>query len=103
MTRAMVWFRRDLSLEDNLEWSKATVHHAEVLPVYILDRRLLDTAGPYRRRQFIASLAALADELRVVGGHLTVADDDPVEAVTRLARAHAPHRLLEQRRHKVRP
>ena len=54
MTRAMVWFRRDLSLEDNLAWSKATVDHAEVLPVYILDRRLLDTAGPYRRRQFIA-------------------------------------------------
>ena len=56
MTRAMVWFRRDLSLEDNLAWSKATVDHAEVLPVYVLDHRLLDAAGPYRRRQFIASL-----------------------------------------------
>jgi deoxyribodipyrimidine photolyase len=81
----MVWFRRDLSLEDNLAWSQATVDHAEVLPVYVLHHRLLDAAGPYRRRQFTASLAALADELRVVGGHLTVANDDPVEAVTRLA------------------
>ena len=87
----MVWFRRDLSLEDNLAWSQASVDHAEVLPVYVLDHRLLDAAGPYRRRQFIASLAALADELRVVGGHLTVADDDPVEAVTRLAREHGAH------------
>ena len=31
----------------------ATVDHAEVLPVYALDHRLLDAACTYRRRQFI--------------------------------------------------
>ena len=94
MTRAMVWFRRDLSLEDNLAWANATLDHAEVLPVYILDRRLLDTAGPHRKRQIIASVAALADELHALGGHLTVAADEPVEAVTRLARKHRVHTVF---------
>ena len=88
MTRAIVWFRRDLSLDDNLAWATATVDHAEVLPIYVFDRRLLDVAGPYRRRQLIASVAALADELRMLGGSLTVTTSDPVEAVARLAREH---------------
>ena len=88
MTRAIVWFRRDLSLDDNLAWATATVGHAEVLPIYVFDRRLLDAAGPYRRRQLIASVAALDDELRMLGGSLTVATSDPVEAVARLAHEH---------------
>ena len=90
----MVWFRRDLSLEDNLCWANATVDHAEVLPIYVLDRRLLDTAGPHRKRQIIASVAALADELHALGGHLTVAADEPVEAATRLARKHRVHTVF---------
>ncbi len=88
MTRAIVWFRRDLSLDDNLAWATATRDHTEVLPVYVFDRRLLDSAGPYRRRQLIASVAALTDELRTLGGSLTVATGDPIEAVTRLAHEH---------------
>ena len=88
MTRAMVWFRRDLSLDDNLAWANATVDHAEVLPVVVLDRRLLDPAGPHRQHQFVASVAALADEIRPLGGLLTVVAGEPVETVTRLARDH---------------
>ena len=88
MTRAIVWFRRDLSVDDNLAWATATREHTEVLPVYVFDRRLLDRAGPHRRRQLIASVAALADELRTLGGLLTVATGDPIESVTRLAHEH---------------
>ncbi|MDQ1383252.1 MAG: deoxyribodipyrimidine photo-lyase [Actinomycetota bacterium] len=88
MTRAIVWFRRDLSLDDNLAWATATRDHTEVLPVYVFDYRLLDRAGPHRRRQLIASVAALADELRTLGGSLTVATGDSIESVTRLAHEH---------------
>ena len=88
MTRAIVWFRRDLSLDDNFAWAGATVDHTEVLPVYVFDPRLLDTAGAHRRRQLVASVAALGDELRARGGSLTVATGDPIEAVARLAREH---------------
>ena len=59
-----------------------------MLPIYVFDRRLLDGAGPHRRRRLIASVAALADELRSLGGSLTVTTGDPAEAVARLARDH---------------
>ena len=64
MTRAIAWFRRDLSLDDNLAWASVTRAHTEVLPVYVFDRRLLDSAGSHRRRQLIASVAALATSCR---------------------------------------
>ncbi len=88
MSRALVWFRRDLSLDDNLAWAGATSDHTEVLPVYILDPRLLDTAGPYRRQLLIASANALASELHALGGLLTIVTGDPVEEVVVLARDH---------------
>lgn len=88
MSRALVWFRRDLSLDDNLAWAGATSDHTEVLPVYILDHRLLDAAGPYRRRLLIASVDSLGAELNALGGLLTVGTGDPVAEVVRLARDH---------------
>ena len=87
MTRAIVWFRRDLSLDDNLAWTGATTDHAEVVPVYVLDPRLLDAAGPFRRRQLLASVGALARDLRAAGGLLCVAHGDPVVEIVRLAHA----------------
>ncbi len=88
MTRAIFWFRRDLSLDDNLAWAGATTDHTNVLPVYALDRRLLDAAGPYRRRQLLASVGALAEELRALGGRLTIVAGEPVEELVRLVRDH---------------
>ena len=48
-SRGLVWFRRDLRLDDNPAWSAATRECDEVLPVFVLDPTLLDAAGPYRR------------------------------------------------------
>jgi deoxyribodipyrimidine photo-lyase len=94
MTRAIVWFRRDLSLDDNLAWTSATTDHREVLPAYVLDPRLLDAAGPFRRRQLLASLAAFADEICATGGRLTVAVGDPAVEIPRLARANDVRRVV---------
>jgi hypothetical protein len=44
----------------------------------VFDHRLLDTAGPHRRRQLIASVAALTEELRMLGGSLTVAQKEGI-------------------------
>ena len=93
MTRAIVWFRRDLSLDDNLAWSSATTDHREVIPVYVLDPRLLDAAGPFRRRQLLASVAALADEIRAARGQLTVVVGDPVVEIPRLGRENGVQRV----------
>ncbi len=78
----LVWFRRDLRLEDNPAWAAATADRKAVVPLFVLDPRLLDRAGPFRRRQLMASLQALDYELfERVGGRLHVRAGDPVDLV----------------------
>lgn len=74
---ALVWFRRDLRLDDNPAFAAATAGHDEVVALFVLDHRLLDRAGPYRRRQLLASVAALDAELRDRGGRLRIRTGDP--------------------------
>ena len=76
----LVWFRRDLRLSDNPAWSAATAGHGSVAALYVLDDRLLDAAGPFRRRQLLADVAALDRGLRARGGGLLVRRGRP-EAV----------------------
>jgi deoxyribodipyrimidine photo-lyase len=77
----LVWFRRDLRLDDNPAWADATASHDRVVALYVLDPRLLRTAGPLRRRQHLAELHALDATLRSHGGRLLVRTGDPVQAV----------------------
>ncbi len=83
---ALVWFRRDLRLDDNPAWAAATSTHQSVMPLFVLDPRLLDTAGPFRRRQLIANLQALDDDLfERRGGRLHVRVGDPVQVLPEVA------------------
>lgn len=82
----LVWFRRDLRLRHNPAWSAATSEREAVVPLYVLDPRLLATAGPYRRRFLIASLQALDYDLfEAVGGRLLVRIGDPTQLVPEAA------------------
>lgn len=82
-----MWFRNDLRIEDNPAWSSATREHDEVVPVVVLDRRLLDAAGPFRRAQWLASVRALSDDLAHAGGSLTVLDGDPAQVLAPIAKS----------------
>jgi deoxyribodipyrimidine photo-lyase len=78
----LVWFRRDLRLNDNPAWAAATAERQAVVPLYVLDRRVLDKVGPYRRRQLIANLQALDYDLfEHTGGRLLVRYGDPTQLV----------------------
>ena len=74
---AIVWFRSDLRLDDNPAWAAATRDHARVVALFVLDRRLLNGAGPKRRDLFCAHLAALDQTLRSLGGRLVIREADP--------------------------
>ncbi|WP_334143645.1 cryptochrome/photolyase family protein [Rhabdothermincola sp.] len=79
---AVVWFRRDLRLDDNPAWAAATSERRAVVPLFVVDPRLLDAAGPFRRRQLLASVQALDYDLfERVGGRLLVRIGDPVVLV----------------------
>jgi len=76
-----MWFRRDLRLSSNPAWGAATSDHSSVTALYVLDDRLLDAAGPHRRRQLVADLHALDASLHDAGGRLRVRHGDPAEVV----------------------
>ncbi|NNC42156.1 MAG: deoxyribodipyrimidine photo-lyase [Acidimicrobiia bacterium] len=69
---AVMWFRRDLRLDDNPAWSAATSEHGEVTALFIVDQRLLDAAGDLRRNLLIANLNALDADLKERGGRLRI-------------------------------
>ena len=77
MSTAVVWFRRDLRLDDNPAWAAATAEHERVLPIFVLDRRLLDTAGPFRCAAMLSAITGLDAALRDLDARLHVVDGDP--------------------------
>ncbi len=86
--RGLVWFRRDLRVDDH-----AALHHAlsscrEVFCVFVFDREILDALQERadRRVEFIlACVTELDAELRALGGGLHVLHDRSREAIPRLA------------------
>ncbi|MER7072844.1 deoxyribodipyrimidine photo-lyase [Terrabacter sp. NPDC000476] len=81
-TTAILWFRRDLRLHDHPALLAALGSADEVLPVFVVDPRLLDTAVP-RSQRLVASLRSLAADTRDA---LVVRRGDPVDVIPRLAR-----------------
>ncbi len=81
MTTAVLWFRRDLRLHDNPAL-RASLQADEVAPVFVVDPRLWDTAGPVRKAYLAASLRALDESM---GGALVVRRGEPVEELRRLS------------------
>ncbi len=82
MTTTLLWFRRDLRLGDNPALHAALAAGDDVLPVFVLDPRLLATGG-VRTQRLLASLSALRD---ATGGALAIRRGDPTEVIPGLAR-----------------
>jgi deoxyribodipyrimidine photo-lyase len=82
----VVWFRRDLRLDDNPAWADAVAGGGEVVALFVVDPVLFDRAAPLRRAQLVAELAALDDDLRHrTGGRLHVRHGDPRHVVPAVA------------------
>ncbi|WP_114561197.1 cryptochrome/photolyase family protein [Desertihabitans aurantiacus] len=73
MSTSLMWFRRDLRLSDHPALAVAAGSGA-VLPVFVLDPRLLATAGPVRTSCLLQALDALR---RATDGALVVRTGDP--------------------------
>ena len=73
----LVWFRRDLRLDDNPAWASATTNHATVVALFVVDPALLDRAGDFRASRLLADVAALDERLAESGGRLLVRIGDP--------------------------
>ena len=104
MTAGVVWFRRDLRLDDNPAWAAATAAHDEVVAVFVIEAALMNAAGAIRRDQLLAHLHALDDELRARGGGLVVRSG-PAAPPSRVSSATVKHRpcTSTQTSHRSRP
>ena len=88
MACTVVWFRRDLRLNDHAALSAACKRGA-VLPLFVLDRNLLfhpETAVA-RVAFMLECLRALDGELRQRGGRLLIRMGDPADVLVQLVRA----------------
>jgi deoxyribodipyrimidine photo-lyase len=82
----LVWFRRDLRLDDNPAWAAATNSHASVVALFVVDPALLDKAGEFRAARLLGDVAALDARLAEAGGRLLVRIGDPVTVLVDEAR-----------------
>ena len=74
MSTAVVWFRRDLRVHDHPPLVTALNEHDEVVPVFVLDDRLVHGrfASANRTQYLLDCLEALDGELRERGSRLVV-------------------------------
>lgn len=86
---AIVWFRRDLRLHDHPALMRAAAAADRILPLYVLDSRLLAGrfASPTRAWFLLGTVAALRASLRAAGSDLVVRVGDPRDVVPAMASA----------------
>jgi deoxyribodipyrimidine photo-lyase len=95
----VVWFRRDLRLADHPALTAALAGARAVVPLYVLDERLLtgSMASPARTWFLVRSLAELHAALQRRGSGLIVRHGRPDEEVPRLARETGAASVLATR------
>ncbi|MDH3605854.1 MAG: DNA photolyase family protein [Acidimicrobiia bacterium] len=84
MSSSIVWFRRDLRLDDNPAWAAATAGHDQVTALFVLDPALF-RPGAVRSNHLLYTLRALDADLARRGGRLHVRAGRPSEVVPGLA------------------
>ena len=82
MARTVLWFRRDLRIDDLPALDAAARSGAEVVPLFVVSEPMLARTGPNRRRFLAAALRVLDIEL---GGTLVIRRGDPARVVADVA------------------
>jgi deoxyribodipyrimidine photo-lyase len=82
---AIAWFRRDLRLEDHPALAEAVSRAGRVLPLFVLDERLLERSAPARAWFLQRSLIELDASLRVRGSGLLIRRGRPEDVVPQVA------------------
>lgn len=83
MTTILWWIRRDLRLHDHpaLEYA---LQKGRVIPVFILDDRLLQKEASKRKQFLFSGLRQLDEDLRKRGSQLIIRRGEPLAELTRL-------------------
>ncbi|MFT7860304.1 MAG: deoxyribodipyrimidine photo-lyase [Sulfurimonas sp.] len=84
--KRVLWFRRDLRIEDN----KLLSYDAEVLPIFIFDKNILDKLEPQDRRVSLIydSVMDLKGKLKTLGLDLKIFYDTPQSVFEKLLKSY---------------
>lgn len=94
----VVWFRRDLRLDDNPALARAVELGRPIVPLVVLDPRLHEGRSAKRRvERFDSAVVALDRDLREIGGRLIVRTGDPADVVPRVAREAGAQEVVAAR------
>jgi deoxyribodipyrimidine photo-lyase len=80
-SRSILWFRRDLRIGDNPALNAALAAADEIVPVFILEPKLMKEMGEKRAAYLSDSLRSLDESL---GGDLNVIAGEPIKVLTEL-------------------
>ena len=83
--RSIIWFRRDLRISDHPALLAALDESPEIVPVFILDPKLIKTLGSKRLAYLGQSLRALDESL---GNNLQVIAGDPLTVLKDLQKKY---------------
>jgi len=93
--RAIVWFRKNLRIKDNILLQKTNSKDFEILPIYIIDEKLFENnpigtprAGENRLRFLIESIIDLQLGLKELGSNLYIFKGNSQKLVVELAQLH---------------
>ncbi len=82
MPLALWWIRRDLRLIDNAALSAALAEGFHVLPVFVLDPRLLSRPASRRKAFLVNGLRRLRQDLQDRGSDLLVRQGEPLDVLS---------------------
>jgi len=100
----LVWFRNDLRVDDNLALRRAAESGNPVIPVFILeDGRDTLPLGGAQSWWLHHSLAALSQELAILGTRLLLRKGDPQEIIDELIETTGAQTVLWNRRYSPEP
>jgi deoxyribodipyrimidine photo-lyase len=86
MTRTNIWWiRRDFRLHDNPSLTAAVKDAASLIPLFIIEPALMQTAAPKRKAFLVNALADLDRKLREKGSQLIVREGPASQAFHQLA------------------
>lgn len=87
MSTAIVWFRRDLRMNDNPALARAS-EADRIVPVFCFQRGLWNGrhASANRNSYLLASLRELGENLRAAGSNLYIREGNPTDVLVELAR-----------------
>lgn len=91
------WIRRDVRLHDNPALQAALQQAETVIPVFILDAKLLARSNPRRNAFLFENLRQLEKELQQRGSRLVVRRGDPRNCLQQILRESNAHMIFAQR------